>query len=192
MSGSQFHVHGPHDHEIEHAAEHGAHDRMAGRIAVTTALIATIGAIFSYQSGATQAESMLFKNNAAIKKTEASNQWNYYQAKSSKQNLAELAVDIAPAARQDEYRAQVKRYGEEKAAIKQDAERLEAESLRWDHDSDHALHVHHRWAQATTVLRISIALAAIALLTRRTWLLSGVYAVAAVGGVLGVLAAMSI
>jgi hypothetical protein len=42
------------------------------------------------------------------------------------------------------------------------------------------------------VLQISIALAAIALLTRRTWLLSGVYAVAAVGGVLGVLAAMSI
>jgi hypothetical protein len=192
MSGSQFHVHGPHDHEIEHAAEHGAHDRMSGRIAVTTALIATVGAIFAYQSGATQAEAVLFKNNAAIKKTEASNQWNYYQAKSSKQNLAELAIEVVPAARQDDYRAQVKRYGEEKAVIKQDAERLEAESLKWDHDSDHALHVHHRWAQATTVLQISIALAAIALLTRRTWLLSGVYAVAAVGGVLGVLAAMSI
>jgi hypothetical protein len=97
-----------------------------------------------------------------------------------------------PAARQDDYRAQVKRYGEEKAVIKQDAERLEAESLKWDHDSDHALHVHHRWAQATTVLQISIALAAIALLTRRTWLLSGVYGVAAVGGILGVLAAMRI
>jgi hypothetical protein len=192
MSGNQFHVHGPHDHEIEHAAELGAHDRMSGRIAVTTALIATIGAIFSYQSGATQAESMLFKNNAAIKKTEAANQWNFYQAKSSKQNLAELAVEIAPAARQDEYRAQVKRYADEKAVIKKDAEKLEAESLKWDHDSDHALHVHHRWAQATTVLQISIALAAIALLTRRTWLLSGVYAVAAVGGLLGVLAAMNI
>lgn len=192
MSGSQFHVHGPHDHEIEHAAEHGAHDRMSGRIAVTTALIATVGAIFAYQSGATQAEAVLFKNNAAIKKTEASNQWNYYQAKSSKQNLAELAIEVVPSARQDDYRAQVKRYGEEKAVIKQDAERLEAESLKWDHDSDHALHVHHRWAQATTVLQISIALAAIALLTRRTWLLSGVYGVAAVGGILGVLAAMNI
>jgi hypothetical protein len=192
MSGSHFHVHGPHDHELHHAAEHGGSDSVSGRVAVTTAVLATIGALFSYQGGATQADAMLFKNNAAISKTEASNQWNYYQAKSSKQNLAELALDIAPAARQDEYRAQVKRYGEEKAAIKQDAERLEAESLRWDHDSDHALHVHHRWAQATTVLQISIALAAIALLTRRTWLLSGVYAVAAVGGVLGVLAAMSI
>jgi hypothetical protein len=165
---------------------------MSGRIAVTTALIATIGAIFSYQSGATQAEAVLFKNNAAIKKTEASNQWNYYQAKSSKQNLAELAIEVVPAARQDDYRAQVKRYGEEKAVIKKDAEKLEAESLKWDRDSDHALHVHHRWAQATTVLQISIALAAIALLTRRTWLLSGVYGVAAVGGILGVLAAMRI
>jgi len=192
MSGNQFHVHGPHDHEIEHAAEHGASDRMSGRIAVTTALIATIGAVFAYQAGATQAEAMLFKNNAAIKKTEASNQWNFYQAKSSKQNLAELAVDIAPAARQDDYRSQAKRYSEEKAKIKQDAEALEAESLKWDHDSDHALHVHHRWAQATTVLQVSIALAAIALLTRRSWLLSGVYGVAAVGVVLGALAMMSI
>jgi hypothetical protein len=192
MSGNQFHVHGPHDHEIEHAAGHGASDRMSGRIAVTTALIATIGAVFAYQSGATQAEAMLFKNNAAIKKTEASNQWNYYQAKSSKQNLAELAIEIAPAARQDDYRAQVKRYADEKAVIKKDAEKLEAESLKWDHDSDHALHVHHRWAQATTVLQVSIALAAIALLTRRSWLLSGVYGVAAVGVVLGALAMMSI
>lgn len=192
MSGNQFHVHGPHDHEIEHAAGHGASDRMSGRIAVTTALIATIGAVFAYQSGATQAEAMLFKNNAAIKKTEASNQWNYYQAKSSKQNLAELAIEIAPAARQNDYRAQVKRYADEKAVIKKDAEKLEAESLKWDHDSDHALHVHHRWAQATTVLQVSIALAAIALLTRRSWLLSGVYGVAAVGVVLGALAMMSI
>lgn len=192
MSGNQFHVHGPHDHEIEHAAEHGAGDRMSGRIAVTTALIATIGAVFAYQAGATQAEAMLFKNNAAIKKTEASNQWNFYQAKSSKQNLAELAVEIAPVARQEEHRAQAKRYAEEKVVIKRDAEKLEAESLKWDHDSDHALHVHHRWAQATTVLQVSIALAAIALLTRRSWLLLGVYSLAAVGVVLGALAMIGI
>jgi hypothetical protein len=41
--------------------------------------------------GATQANAGLYKNNAAIKKTEASNQWNYFQAKSTKQSLAELA-----------------------------------------------------------------------------------------------------
>src|SRR5262245_54396896 len=89
MSHGHFHVHGPHDHQLEHAAQHGAGDRFSGRIAVLTAILATAGALMSYQGGATQANAMLYKNNAAIKKTEASNQWNYYQAKSSKQNLSE-------------------------------------------------------------------------------------------------------
>ncbi len=80
MSGAGFHVHGPHDHEVEHAAHHEP-TGMAGQIAVVTAVIATIGALFAYQGGATQANAGLLKNDAAIKKTEASNQWNYYQAK---------------------------------------------------------------------------------------------------------------
>jgi len=189
MSGSHFHVHGPHDHELHHAAEHGGNDSVSGRVAVTTAVLATIGALFSYQGGATQADAMLFKNNAAISKTEASNQWNYYQAKSSKQNLAELALDVAPAARQDTYRQQVARYETEKAQIRKDAEKFEAQSKDWDHRSDEVLHLHHRWAQATTVIQISIALSAIALLTRKSWLLRGVYIVAAAGLVLGAMAA---
>ena len=93
MSGSSFHVHGPHDHELEHAAQHGDADPFSGRIAVATALIATVGALFAYMGGATQSNAGLYKNNAAIKKTEAANQWAYYQSKSSKENLAELGAD---------------------------------------------------------------------------------------------------
>ena len=78
MSGGHFHVHGPHDHAVEHAA-HGEDD-FASRIAVMTAILSTVGALFSYQGGATQNDAMLHKNEAAIRKTEASNQWNYYQA----------------------------------------------------------------------------------------------------------------
>ena len=89
MSEDDFHVHGPHDHQLEHATQHGAGDSFTGRIAVTTALLATVGALFSYQGGAMQANAGIAKNNAAIKKTEAANQWNYYQAKSGKQNLAD-------------------------------------------------------------------------------------------------------
>jgi hypothetical protein len=192
MSSGHFHVHGPHDHELEHAAGHGGNEPFSGRIAVTTAVLATIGAIFSYQGGATQANSTLFKNNAAIRKTEASNQWNYYQAKSSKQNLAELAMEVVPPARVEFYKQEIERYKVEKADIKRDAEKLEAESKSWDERSDSQLHLHHRWAQATTVLQISIALSAIALLTRRDWLLKGVYAVGAAGLVLGALAALHI
>ena len=38
---------------------------------VELTIIATVGAIFGYMGGATQANAGLFKNNAAIKKTEA-------------------------------------------------------------------------------------------------------------------------
>lgn len=183
MSAGHFHVHGPHDHEIEHAAQQG--DGFAGRVATLTAVLATVGALMSYQGGATQANSTLFKNNAAIKKTEASNQWNYYQAKSSKQSLAELAVALAPGEKQEFYKSEAARYAKEKAEIKQQAEALETEAKTWDAKSDEELHLHHRWAQATTALQIAIALSAIALLTRRQWLLWAVYGVSALGVAIG-------
>ena len=190
MSGHGFHVHGPHDHELEHAAAHSDKDRFAGTIAVATAILATVGALFSYMGGATQANAGLYKNNAAIKKTEASNQWNFYQAKSSKQNLAELALVLAPEDKRPGYRDEVERYRKEKAEIKLVADKLEAESADWDRRSDAELHQHHRWAQATTTLQVAIALAAIALLTRRKWLEWGMFGVAGIGLVLGGVAAL--
>ena len=170
MSGNHFHVHGPHDHELEHAAQHEPNG-LAGQLAVITAILATLGAIFSYMGGATQSNAGLYKNNAAITKTEAANRWNYYQAKSSKQNLAEFALDLTASEEQKtKYREKIARYETEKNEIKAQAEKLEAESAEWDHKSDEQLHLHHRWAQATTVLQVGIAMAAIALLTKRRWL----------------------
>jgi len=191
MSGQGFHVHGPHDHELEHAAQGGHGDNHTSSIAMFTAIIATVGALFGYMGGATQANAGLYKNNAAIKKTEASNQWNYYQAKSSKQNLSELALELAPA-KKEFYQEEIKRYKGEKAEIKTAAEKLEAESKKWDQQSDDQMHQHHRWAQATTVLQVSIAMAAIALLTRRKWLEYVMYGAGAVGVVVGGLAAFHI
>jgi Na+/glutamate symporter len=191
MSDHGFHVHGPHDHELEHAAQ-GHGDGFTNKIAMFTAIIATVGAIFGYMGGATQANAGLYKNNAAIKKTEASNQWNYYQAKSSKQNLSELALELAPSAKRDYYNEQIERYKAEKADIKKAAEKLEAESLQWDEQSDTQMHQHHRWAQATTLLQVAIALAAIALLTRKRWLQFAMYGAGALGLGVGVLAALHI
>ena len=177
---------------MEHAAQHGDKDSFAGMLAVMTAILATIGAIFSYMGGATQANAGLYKNNAAIKKTEASNQWNYYQAKSSKQNLAELAMVLVVDDKKAAYKDEIERYKKEKAEIKLAAEKLEAESTRWDQQSDEQLHLHHRWAQATTALQVAIALAAIALLTRRKWLEWGMFGVAGVGVALGVAALLHV
>lgn len=185
MSGHGFHVHGPHDHEIEHAAHGG--DTFSSKIAVTTAILATVGAMFGYMAGDTQNNAALFKNNAAIKKTEASNQWNYYQAKSNKQNLAELAMTL-PGVDVDKYKSEVERYRKEKNDIKADAEKLEKASTDWDLASEAQMHQHHRWAQAMTAVQIAISLAAITLLTKKKWLEFTSYGVAGVGIVLAVLA----
>ena len=191
MSEHGFHVHGPHDHELEHAAQ-GHGNSFTNKVAMFTAIIATVGAIFSYMGGATQANAGLFKNNAAIKKTEASNQWNYYQAKSSKQNLMELALELAPASKADYYKGQIERYKTEKADIKAGAEKLEAQSKEFDEMSEAQMHQHHRWAQATTLLQVAIALAAIALLTRKRWLEYAMFGAGALGLSIGILAAMHI
>ena len=200
MSGSGFHVHGPHDHALEHAAQgehadHGDHassGSMINQIAMFTAMVATVGAIFSYMGGSTQANAGLYKNNAALKKTEASNQWNYFQAKSTKQSLAELARDLAPDDKKVIYQGKVDRYEKEKTEIKLAAEKLEANATQWDKQSDEQMHQHHRWAQATTVLQVSIAMAAIALLTKKKWLEYTMFAAAGVGAVIGGLAAFHI
>ncbi|WP_423600701.1 DUF4337 domain-containing protein [Roseateles sp. MS654] len=188
MSGNHFHVHGPHDHELEHAAQHEPKG-LAGQLAVITAVLATLGAFFSYMGGATQANAGLFKNNAAITKTEAANRWNYFQAKSSKQGLAELAFDLsADDGQKARYREKIARYETEKTEIKAQAEKLEAESTEWDRKSDEQLHLHHRWAQATTALQVGIALAAIALLTKRRWMEYATLGAGAVGIGLGIAA----
>lgn len=189
----EFEVPSPHEHHLEHVTEtaHEKGDNFAGKIAVMTAIMATMGALFSYQAGSTESEAAMNKNNAAIKKTEASNQWNYYQAKSSRQNLAELAATI-PGVDKEKYNTAAERYKKEKEDIRKIAEGLEAQSSTWDEKSELKLHQHHRWAQAMTAIQIAISLAAITLLTRKNWLKKISYGAAAISLVLGSLAAFHI
>ena len=60
-----FEVHGPHDHAVEHPAAH-EESHGAARIAVMTAVLACVGAISAYQSGAEENLALLHKNEAAI------------------------------------------------------------------------------------------------------------------------------
>ncbi len=186
MSGHGFHVHGPHDHEIEHVAQHGG-DAFTSRLAVLTAVLSTVGAIFGYMGGHSQNAALMFKNEAAIQKTAASNQWNYYQAKSSKQNLAELSVTLTQGEARQKFEQAIDRYKQEKEEIKAEAEKLEAASKVAEDKSAAEMHVHERWALATTLLQIAIALSAVTLLTRKRWLLGAVYGSTALGLVTGVL-----
>ena len=179
MSEEEFEVEGAHEHAVEHASHGGG---MAQRIAIFTALLSTLGAMVSYQGGATQNQAMLYKNEAVLKKALATDQWGFYQAKSSKGHLMELAADIVPKDKVEHYREQIAKYDKEKQEIKKKAEALDAESQAADEMSEKFMHPHHKLAQAMTLIQIAISLASITVLTKKRWLFVGAV-IAATGGI---------
>jgi hypothetical protein len=186
MSEHGMHVHGPHDHEVEHQSHQGG---MAQRIAIFTAILATIGAIVSFFGGHSQNEALLYKNDAVLKRAEASDQWNYYQAKSMKQNLAEFAAAMSSDPKKAEfYTSEAARYSKEKKDIEKDARKLEDASKASNLKSEKALHPHEFLAISMTLLQIAIALASITVLTKKDWLLWGAGGSALTGVVLGIAA----
>ena len=179
MSGHGVHVHGAHDHAVEHEAQKGG---LAQQVAIFSAILATVGAIVSFFGGHTQNDALLFKNDAVFQRAEASDQWNFYQAKSMKQNLAELAAAVNTDPKKVElYQAEATRYSKEKAEIQKIAQEHEAKAKEFNEKSEKALHPHHNLSISMTLLQIAIALASITVLTQKRWLLWGA-AFAGLGG----------
>jgi len=181
MSEDGFHVHGAHEHHVEHEAHQG--DSLAQRVAVFTAILATLGAFVSFQGGATMNSAMMYKNEAVLKKAEASDQWAFYQAKSTKGNMAEIAAHLArDPATAELYKKEAERYDKEKKEIKVKAEAFDEESKKANEISEKVYHPHHQLALAVTLIQISISLASITALTRKRWLFIAAIATAAGGG----------
>ena len=186
MSEHGIHVHGPHDHAVEHA---GQKPGLGQQVAIFTAVLATVGAIVSFFGGDTQNKALLFKNEAVLERAEASDQWNFYQAKSMKQNLAELAANInTDPAKVELYKSEAARYSKEKKEIEVTARAHEAKSKKFNNMSEQALHPHHYLAISMTLLQIAIALASITVLTQKRWLLYGAGLAAFAGAILGTIA----
>ena len=106
--------------------------------------------------------------------------------------MSELGMQLSDNAHKPFFESEAKRYKMEKVEIKLAAEKLEKASTDFDEKSEALMHQHHRWAEATTVLQIAIAMAAIALLTRKRWLEKAVFVMTGVGLVVGALAYLHI
>jgi hypothetical protein len=183
-----MHVHGAHDHAVEHEAQRSS---LGQQVAIFSAVLATVGAIVSFFGGDTQNKAMLYKNEAVLERAETSDLWNFYQAKSMKQNMAEVAAATAPDPKvAEKYAAEAKRYSAEKKDVEADARKHEALYKKWNEQSEHALHPHHYLAMSMTLLQIAIALASITVLTQKRWLLYGAAVGAFAGAILGVVAWM--
>ncbi len=179
MTEQGFEVPSPHEKLIERHAEN---DSLAQRIALVTAILATIGAIVSYQSGANQNQAMFLKNESIRKQAQASDQWAFYQATSIKQHIAEDMAGIASdAGQRGKLLARAGHEASKKVEIRQTAERLQRESQAFNERSERVLRPHERMALGMTLIQIAVALASITVLTRRKWLFWGAMLSALVG-----------
>jgi hypothetical protein len=151
------------------AASEGMRKWMA-RVAVTTAVLATLASLASMFSSN-------HLNEAMIEQIRASNQWNYYQAKGVKFVVLESRLETLPAlgkAVAPEDAAKLDRYKKEQEEISAEATARQASCD--DHRSRYRI-----MGRAATAFQIAIALSAVALLVQRNWFWILSMAVGAVG-----------
>jgi hypothetical protein len=177
----EYEVPSHHEHQLEHEASHGP--GLSQQIAIFTAILATLGAIISYQGGHTQNEALYYKNDAVLNRSLAADQWAYYQAKGIKEQMAEAQAENATdPARAAAFKDKAQKYAADKEDIKKKAEEFDRKAEEANTHSEHALHPHEKLALAMTLIQIAISAASITALTRKKWLF-GLAALSAAGGV---------
>lgn len=165
---------------LEHAM-HAGHEVEGGNkfigtvamsIAVLAVVAATVGSLETLESGG----AISAKNEAVLFQNKASDSWAFYQAKSLKKNMYEIAgAGIADGPLKEDYAAKSKRYDGESADIQNEAKKLEEESATKLKEGDVHEHRHHVLTFAVTLLHVGIALATISIVTggkRWPWLVS--------------------
>ena len=139
------------------------------QIALTTAVLAAFAAIAALKAGATVNEALLLKTESTRLQAQASDQWSYYQAKGLKAAVQEATAASWEAAGKpvpEKLHEQASRYAQEQVEIRKSAEEKEKERDAKSAESDHLLHQHHHFANAVALFQVSIALGALAALTR--------------------------
>jgi hypothetical protein len=149
---------------IHHQAEHSG-ERWISWVALSTAILAVFAAITGLLSGQ-------HANEAMMSQIEASDQWNYYQAKSIKASVLDAKIGLATTPNEADSQKR-DRYEKEQEEIKSEAEHKQTEAKS-------NFHRHEIFARGVTMFQIAIAIAAISALTkkRRFWFVSLAFGVA--------------
>ena len=163
-------------------------------LSLSTAVIAVLAAIASLEAGAYANDAILRKDDAILHQSKADDAWAHYQAAGVKAVI--YGTQAEATARPElgsKLQAEADRERGEQVTIKAEAESEQAAVEQMDEKAAHKLHVHHHFARSVTVFQVSIALAAIAALTRRKpmwWVSLAVGATGAAFFALGYAAAM--
>jgi uncharacterized protein DUF4337 len=139
-------------------------------LSFSTALIAVLAAIAALESGAFANEALIQKNEALLAQAQASDQWAYYQAKSVKAAIYSSQAAATQSSNPDlanKAQQQADRYSKEEEEISKGAKEREKEVAEKGELSAISMEHHHRFAYSVTMFQISIALAAVAALSKQ-------------------------
>lgn len=159
--------------KLEEAAERaegeaGASIRWTVWLSLSTAMLAVLAAIASLKSGAWANEAIVAKNDAVLHQSKADDAWSHYQAMGIKAIVYATQAEAAASAElARKWRGEADREKGGQKDAKADADREEDLVKERNEASEHYLHLHHQFAICVTIFQVSIALAAIAALTRR-------------------------
>lgn len=158
----------------EHAS-HAAHvGGFVATVAITIAVLAAIAAAVGSLEAIESDGAVAAKNDAVLHQNRATDQWNFFQARSIKRNMYEIAAS-AGGPKADDYRARVNEYTEQSTDIEKKARELEAESEAALALSERHEQRHRCLTLATTLLHVAIAVATVAIVSggaRWPWLAS--------------------
>ncbi len=146
------------------------------RVAATMAGIAAALAIVSVFG-------QILANEELLEQQKASDQWAYFQAKSSRRYESEIASDIAKYQTGEAAAKAVEKYAANMEKYQKESEEIQAEARKLQTESEEKGRKAHRMHFGEVFLEIGIVFASLAILTKRhlVWIVSMLLAAAGIG-----------
>lgn len=153
---------------FEHAehAEHAAHSgsRFATSVAITIAVLAVLAATVASLETIESGSAISAKSEAVLFQNRATDQWGFFQGKSLKKNMYDMAA-VQDAVHASAFTDKARKNEAESQEIQAKARELEHRSEERLHAGQHHEHRHHRLTLGATLLHIAIAVATISIIT---------------------------
>ncbi len=158
-----------HQEHAEHA-EHAAHagDPLISQVTFTIAVLAVVAAIGASLETTEGDKAIVAKNDAVLAQNQASDAWNFYQAKSLKKHLYTIAAaENGP--RAADFKKTAAENAVDESKIQKDAKANEARRDQFLAAAEGHEHRHGHLTIASTLLHMSIAIATLAIILHKRW-----------------------
>jgi hypothetical protein len=157
-------------HEQAESAREGVEKRdpLISQVTMTIAVLAVAAAVVASLETTEGDKSIVTKNDAVLQQNRATDQWNFYEAKSLKKNLYALAAEQG-GPKAGDYAKVAAKNGDDQADIQKQAKAFEAKRDALSDEAEIHERRHGRLTIASTLLHMSIAIATLAIILTRRW-----------------------